>query len=120
MRCLILACALIGPMLAQLPPNSEATPARIPAAPLIRITAEGVVSLNGEHTAPSEITTTLQQRYGKVTRVYLHAEKGTAWRPVVQIVNALSAARPPIAVDMVTTVAPAPPQKTAPDAGRRP
>ena len=68
--------------------------------PVITVTKEGFLFLNDKELNVNEIGTTVKQRFGNVSGVYVRADKDAIWDVVAQVVSALSAAKIPI--NMVT------------------
>ena len=111
MRTLILACTLTCQILAQRSQTAENRPAEVRPAPVVTITKDGTVWLNGQRTDASHVADAIQQQFGPVKVVYLQADKQSRWTPVVQVVTALRSATPPMTVNMVTTPEPSSPWK---------
>ncbi len=71
--------------------------------PVITITKEGATTLNGADVNINELVPTIRKRFGaNGNAVYLRADKDTVWDPIVQVMAELGAAKPPIAVNVVT------------------
>jgi biopolymer transport protein ExbD len=77
---------------------------------VVTIAKDGTVWLNGQRTDASHVADAIQQQFGPVKVVYLHADKQSLWTPVVQVVTALRSATPPMTVNMVTTPEPSSPR----------
>jgi biopolymer transport protein ExbD len=110
MRSLVLACTLTCQILAQ-SQRTENRPAPGRTAPVVSITKDGTVWLNSQRTDASGVTNAIRQRFGAVEVVYVRADKETRWTTIVQVVTALSAATPPMTVNMVTMPEPPTPRK---------
>jgi biopolymer transport protein ExbD len=119
MRTLILGCTLICSLLAQSTQNAGNPPAQVRPAPVVTITKDEVVWLNEQRIGASRVAATVQQRFGAVEIVYLRADKETPWTSIVRVMTALSSAKPPMTVQLVTSPEPSSP-KAAPPGRRQP
>jgi biopolymer transport protein ExbD len=71
--------------------------------PVVTMTKEGEVTLNGEKVGIHDLAATINRRFGKPAGVYLRADKETIWDPIAQVTYELGHAG--FAVNMVTTTA---------------
>ena len=58
--------------------------------PVVTITRDGLITLNGQEININDLKTTIQQRFGKSKGVYLRADKGTVWEVPVGVMAELS------------------------------
>jgi biopolymer transport protein ExbD len=58
--------------------------------PVVTITRDGLITLNGAEININDLKSTIQQRFGKAKGVYLRADKGTVWEVPVGVMAELS------------------------------
>jgi biopolymer transport protein ExbD len=58
--------------------------------PVVTITREGLITLNGKEVNVNNLNTTIQQRYGKTKGVFLRADKGIVWEVPIGVMAELS------------------------------
>jgi biopolymer transport protein ExbD len=58
--------------------------------PVVTITRDGLITLNGAEVNVNDLKTTIQQRFAKAKGVYLKADKGTVWEVPVGVMAELS------------------------------
>ena len=68
--------------------------------PVVTITKDGNSFLNDKPVNINLLGAEIQRRFGKSKAVYLRADKGTTWDPIVQVVAVLGDAK--LAVNLVT------------------
>jgi biopolymer transport protein ExbD len=68
--------------------------------PVVTITKDATITLNGKPVNYSDLAAAIHQRYGKAKGVYIRADKATPWDPIAQVMDALGAAK--FQVNMVT------------------
>ena len=90
MRTLVLLCALHLSVLAQ------STPRRANAVPIVVVTKQGGLFVNGRAININNLVMTIQQRFGSPAVVYVRADKETAWDPMVQVLTRLEWANMPV------------------------
>jgi biopolymer transport protein ExbD len=68
--------------------------------PVVTITKDAVITLNGKPVNINDLPATLHLNFGKAKSVYVRADKQTIWDPIAQVTAALGAAG--FQVNMVT------------------
>ncbi|HKA02240.1 MAG TPA: biopolymer transporter ExbD [Candidatus Solibacter sp.] len=68
--------------------------------PVVTITREGEITLNGKPVNLNELATTIKQQYKTSDGVYVRADRGTVWDPIAQVTSELGAAK--LQVNLVT------------------
>ena len=68
--------------------------------PVVTITKDGIITLNGKPVNYNDLGAAIHQQYGKAKGVYVRADKQTIWDPIAQVTAALGAAG--FQVNMVT------------------
>lgn len=58
--------------------------------PVVTITRDGLITLNGKEVNVNDLSGTIVQRYGKAKGVFLRADKGTVWEVPVGVMAELS------------------------------
>ena len=58
--------------------------------PVVTITRDGLITLNGQETNINTLKSAIQQRFAKAKGVYLRADKGTVWEVPVGVMAELS------------------------------
>ena len=90
MRTLVLLCALHLSLFAQ------STTRRADVGPVVVVTKQGGLSVNGRAININDLVMTIQQRFGSPAVVYVRADKETAWDPMVQVLTRLEWANMPV------------------------
>ena len=68
--------------------------------PVVTITREGEVTLNGKPVNLNDLAATIKQQYKTSDGVYVRADRGTVWDPIAQVTSELGAAK--LQVNLVT------------------
>ena len=68
--------------------------------PVVTITKDATITLNGKPVNINDLAATIHERYGKAKGVYVRADKQTIWDPIAQVTAELGAAG--FQVNMVT------------------
>jgi len=68
--------------------------------PVVTITKDGLITLNGKPVNINDLAATIHERYGKAKGVYVRADKQTIWDPIANVTAALGASG--FQVNMVT------------------
>jgi biopolymer transport protein ExbD len=68
--------------------------------PVVTITKDGAITLNGKPVNYHELGNTIHTQFPKATGVYVRADKETIWDPIAQVTAALGEAK--FQVNMVT------------------
>jgi len=68
--------------------------------PVVTITREGEITLNGKPVNLNDLATTIKQQYKTSEGVYVRADRGTVWDPIAQVTSELGAAK--LQVNLVT------------------
>ena len=70
---------------------------------VVNVTKDARLYLNDTMVNINDLVPQAERRFGRMSRaVYLRADKETPWDDVAQVISELGAARPPIAVNVVT------------------
>ena len=69
---------------------------------VVNVTKDARLFLNDKPVNINELVPLVEQRVGRRRQVYLRADKETPWDNVAQVMNELSAAKPPIGINAVT------------------
>jgi biopolymer transport protein ExbD len=68
--------------------------------PVVTITKDATITLNGKPVNINDLAATIHERYGKAKGVYVRADKQTIWDPIANVTAALGASD--FQVNMVT------------------